>query len=151
MNKFRYFFLTASLLCCALCLTACNDDDDNDDDNDVVASYLLGTWNVSNVEGYEIDGDDHVDFTDTYYRGEWYFIFYSTGTYREYVINEDGQSAQREGNGSYSYYNEKLTLRFVHNEQNYEVYEYKVLELTSSRMVLEEDGEYIYQKITFVK
>jgi len=67
--------------------------------------------------------------------------------------DDTGEAAEREGNGTYSYErkNSKLTLNFYNSSQNYETYQYNVLEFTSPRLVIERNMEYMYEKLTLVK
>lgn len=138
-----------TLLMVVLCLnfTACSDDDDDE----ITSDNLVGRWVMIHQQGYEKyeempnlneewngapEGDDFVNFT----------------------FNADGTFDEGEG-GKWTLHGNTLTLKYYYNGEVDEVYELKVLELSSSKAVLEiqyketEHGstyEY-YNKMTYQK
>ena len=138
-----------TLLMVVLCLnfTACGDDDDDE----ITSDNLVGRWVMIHQQGYEKyeempnlneewngapEGDDFVNFT----------------------FNADGTFDEGEG-GKWTLHGNTLTLKYYYNGEVDEVYELKVLELSSSKAVLEiqyketEHGstyEY-YNKMTYQK
>ena len=146
MKSLRFIGMAIVAIIMSVNFVACSDDDD-----EITSDNLVGRWVMIHQQGYEKyeempnlneewngapEGDDFVNFT----------------------FNADGTFDEGEG-GKWTLHVNTLTLKYYYNGEVDEVYELKVLELSSSKAVLEmhyketEHGstyEY-YNKMTYQK
>ena len=142
-----------TLLMVVLCLnfTACGDDDDDDTPT---SEKLVGQWILVYEEGYE-KNPAYPEYDEEWSRvpeGECYdyghLTFRADGTLTEYELDNSVI-----GNGKWTLSNGLLSLRYGSDT---DVYDLKVTELTSTKLVLEcyeekTDGDKEYSKMTYQK
>lgn len=150
MKNINSLFLFGILSIIALGFSACSDDDEITN-----ASDLIGLWEPTHAEGYEIwEGDKETwdfDINASTNNADYERIeFLSDGACKSYYYSNGWKS-----------YSEKVTYHLKGNkvimrDTTEEVtYEYTIVSLTSTRLILERretgDGEDYYEKVTYKK
>ena len=123
MKTLRFIGMALVAIIMSVNFVACSDDDD-----EITSDNLVGRWVMIHQQGYEKyenmpnlneewngapEGDDFVNFT----------------------FNADGTFDEGEG-GKWTLHGNTLTLKYYYNGEVDEVYDLKVLELSSSKAVL---------------
>ena len=150
MRTLRLIGSVIMVIMMSLNFIACSDDDEND--NRPLAEKLIGHWVLTYEEGFEKDFEhpeydeawSHAPKDECEYFGN--FTFREDGTYSEYDLDgtSNPQSIEKwEVNG------DVITLI----EDEYEQYDLKVLEMRSSKLVLEfhdkDEASEHYAKMTY--
>ncbi|MBO5298299.1 MAG: hypothetical protein J6B03_12015 [Candidatus Homeothermus sp.] len=148
MKKFKNYFLLGILtICMGFAFTACGDDDDDE----VNTSDIIGTWTLTDYEGWEkVNGEL-----------DWSGSSTSDSDIEEFEFKSNGQVIVRVHGYSfttpYVVRGNKLIV-YEPNEDDYYA-EATILTLTSTTLILEahefdsdEDGNYEdYEKMTFTR
>ena len=143
----KRLFITL-ISCCLLC--SCSENNDNEGFKDT--SGLVGTWELTKKEGYEIDGNNRRDWTDkdADYSVTYVFDCGNTGKFK-YFDGSNGQSTIK-----WEYNSGEKLLKVTDIETN-DVSTYKVNSISATTLVLiehiiqsEYDYEY-YNKETYSK
>lgn len=145
MKKINFLWLISILMLLPTSFISCSDDDDEE----VVGDFaeLLGTWQLTRVDGWELcDEHGKDDLTEIVSEDEASFYdFKEDGTYREYWFDDGGWS----NSGTYVFDKEAKTLTV--KEKGYSAEKYEVLTLTSSKLVLVDNDDEAYIKQTLKK
>lgn len=146
MEKIKSRLMCVLLILCSLTVFSCGDDDDDDDGGGTGNSKeLVGTWEATRDEGYEMDGNGKkYPVNLTYEPGELVIIFKADGTIENI---EDGERFT----AKWSYSGGVLTVT-----DGKESSTAKLLSLTSTSFVMEQTMKYqsggeFYSKMTFRK
>lgn len=149
MKKIGYLLGLCAMVCClAMGFASCSDDDD-----DVSSSELVGIWDPTHAEGYEIwdgekdewnenvnSGTNDMDYNRVEFLGD--------GTYNTYYYY-NGWKKETSG-GTYRVNGNKI---YVYDPDEDEEYTLTIVSISSDKLVLEEketweDEEY-YEKVTY--
>ena len=113
-----------AMMIAALGFASCGDDDDDEVSNN--SSFLIGTWQALDAEGYGQvfeATDDELD----------YFQFKADGTYIEISDDEDGIVITR---GTWKLTDNELILRIKDGDFAGSSFSYTILERKADRMVV---------------
>lgn len=143
MEKIKNGLMCVLLMLCSLTVFSCGDDDDDDGGGTGNSKELVGTWEETHSEGYEMDKNGKkYPFILTSEPGELVIIFKADGTIENI---EDGERFT----AKWSYSGGVLTV--TDGKESSTV---KILSLTSTSFVMEQSVKYpsggeIYSKMTF--
>jgi hypothetical protein len=136
------------LVCLSLTTTACSDDDD---DEPGATSDLVGTWEGVSSEGWEIYDGEKEEWNET--NNSTRIVFNKDNTCVGYY--KSGNTWKKEYIGTWEYKNGKIYSTTWDPEypedDDSDVDVATVLELTSSKLVVESSEEDYYEKSTWRK
>ena len=113
-----------AMIVTALGFTACGDDEEEDCGNG--SSFLIGTWQSVDAEGYGYEFEDNEDELE-------FYQFKADGTYIGIIDDEDGIDISR---GTWKLTDNELVLRIKDGELAGSSFSYTILERKADRMVV---------------
>lgn len=154
MNKKNYLWSMFTIMMVAMMsavFVSCSKDDDNNNNNNSAGS-IVGTWEISRVEGYEMDNDGQkINFNVTPNTEAWeeadvadyvQLEFRSDNTGTTYVYNKSKWVADNVWKYVYDTKTKILKVLDIDDEEDDEDYEeFKVLSVNASNLVLESTEE----------
>lgn len=146
MKKTNLLYMMLMLLGMTFAFSGCSDDDD-----EVSNGKLVGTWEATWYQGYEIysDGDRYEwDEPADEYRDR--ITFEADGSYSLYLY--DSGSWRFEAEGTWKTSGSKLYMHCTSDDDDFEL---NIITLTESQLIMDEymkdpESEY-YEKVTFKK
>jgi len=126
----KLFFCAAALLA-AISFSACSDDDETN--LPITPDAIVGTWQITRDQGWEIYGGEKESWSDKYPDEEgfyWMYTFDKNGAGR-YSECQSGKTLTV-NNVTYSISDNKITIRFDKDDSSI----YEIKKLTESQLVL---------------
>lgn len=157
ITTMKKLFIIVAALFVAVSFSACSDEDDNK----INPHHIVGTWQITLIEGWSVDNDGTRDeWSDSYPAiddDDYYWTYTFDGHGKMKRVSYTNQSVNNSTNGTYTVSNNILTIIEKGGNRNYEeTQEFQIKKLTSSQLILfehriepefKEEDTYTYKRL----